>query len=544
MNKVWSDKDFTSSHDPVYIAVYCNDTLVPGTVSCIVHPSASKRYFFDDLLPGAGFEDYRIYEVELDGPVVSEDGELVSYSGIRKRVEEGDLTTINAVPKTSDIPVPRSYEVSYHYGTPVSQAEGTQAAVNVRTDTITNTRMEGVVLTLYDMHTREPLADGKFTLTQGDETLGSFVSDSQGRITILYDFERNTEYTLTETEPPGGYIGLPNPAVFSIDSDGNVSISGNEPQWESGRKSDIAGDKLIAYIDVFNKRYTLSAIKVDSVTGEALEGAHFALYRSVDGIGGAVKDLYPITGYEDFVSGANGVIPKIDNTLAPGKYYLTETSPPADHDAHEEDIVFTVSADGMVSIDSAEHHGYLTVEGTTECHYILRVPNVPNKPVGLTVTKTVTGALGDKTKEFVFTLEVEGAETTDEYTWSKNGIPQAEPLGNKATFTLRHGDSVRIMLPTHRNITISEDNRDYSTSFRLNDTAASAGNTKTFRLIDESTLAVTNNLNAVIPTGVYHTDAGMAIILMAAFCVLVLPIILKRLYSSLVKRFQIAVSRI
>ena len=80
------------------------------------------------------------------------------------------------------------------------------------------------------------VADGKFTLTQGDTTLGTFSSDSQGRITILYDFDRNTDYTLTETEPPGGYIGLPNPAVFSIGDDGTVTISGNEPQWEEGRK--------------------------------------------------------------------------------------------------------------------------------------------------------------------------------------------------------------------------------------------------------------------------------------------------------------------
>ena len=47
VNKEWSDKDFTSSHDPVFIAVYCGGTLVPQTVSCIAHPSTSKRYFFD-----------------------------------------------------------------------------------------------------------------------------------------------------------------------------------------------------------------------------------------------------------------------------------------------------------------------------------------------------------------------------------------------------------------------------------------------------------------------------------------------------------------
>lgn len=218
------------------------------------------------------------------------------------------------------------------------------------------------------------------------------------------------------------------------------------------------------------------------MTGEALSGAHFALYRSVEGIGGAVKDLYPIAGYEDLVSGSDGVIPGIDNTLAPGKYYLTEVTPPDGHDANEDDIIFTVFANGVVAIDSVGHSGYLSVEGTTECNYILRVPNSPNRPVELTITKTVTGAFGDKTKEFTFTLSVENAEPSDEYAWSKNGVPQAEPLRGNLTFTLRHGESVKITLPIFRRITITESNENYSTSFKLNDTAASVGNTKTFTL--------------------------------------------------------------
>ena len=229
-----------------------------------------------------------------------------------------------------------------------------------------------------------------------------------------------------------------------------------------------------------------------------------------------------------FTNTRNGVIPGIDNTLAPGKYYLTEVTPPDGHDANEDDIIFTVFANGVVAIDSVGHSGYLSVEGTTECNYILRVPNSPNRPVELTITKTVTGAFGDKTKEFTFTLNVENAEPSDEYAWSKNGVPQAEPLRGNSTFTLRHGESVKITLPIFRRITITESNENYSTSFKLNDTAASVGNTKTFTLSGDSTLAVTNNLDAVIPTGVFHTAVGIAIIILAAFCLLAIPVILKR----------------
>ncbi|WP_399552669.1 SpaA isopeptide-forming pilin-related protein [uncultured Ruminococcus sp.] len=296
--------------------------------------------------------------------------------------------------------------------------------------------------------------------------------------------------------------------------------------------SPITRLKRAAYIDVYNKPYTLAAIKVDSVTDEPLSGAHFALYRSVAGIDGEVKDLYPIPGCEDLVSGSDGVIPKIDNTLAPGKYYLTEISPPANHDAHEEDIIFTIAANGVVSVDSVGDSEYLTVKGTTECNYIIKVPNELNLPIGLTITKTVTGSFGDKTKDFTFTLDVKDADPEDEYSWSKNGVPQAEPLCDNSTFTLRHGDSVKIMLPVNSTVTITEISQNYSTSFKLNDTAVTVGNTKTFLLAEESIIAVTNNLDAIIPTGVFHTAVGMAVFILTAFCLLAFPVILRRIHKN------------
>ena len=525
VNKIWSDKDFTALHASVFIAVYCGNTLVPDTVSCISHPSTSKRYFFDSLPQGVNFEDYTVYEVELENPVV-ENGELISYSGIHKKLENGDMTNINAIANHSDSPVSYTYAVTYHYGTPVSQAHGTNVIENVRTDTITNTQNDGIALTLYDMHTREPLADGKFTLMQGDTLLGTFISNSQGKITVFYDFERNTDYTLTETEPPKYYIGLPNSAVFSIGNDNSVTISGNEPQWQNGRTAEN-GANLIAYIDVYNKPFTLTALKVDCLTGEVLRGAHFALYRSVNGIDGAVKDLNPIPGYEDLVSDSNGVIPKIDKTLEPGKYYLTETIPPPNHDAHEEDIIFTVFRNGIIHIDSIEHGDYLTIEGTDECNYIIRIENERSQPIELIITKTVTGNFGDKTKEFTFTLNVENAENMDEYTWYKNDIPQAETLHNNGIFTLRHGDTVKIMLPVNARITVTESNLDYSTSLKLNDTAETAGNTKTFLLSDESVLQVTNRREMIIPTGVFHTGAGIELLMAAFFLFIFLSVFIR-----------------
>ena len=59
-----------------------------------------------------------------------------------------------------------------------------------------------------------------------------------------------------------------------------------------------------------------------------------------------------------------------------------------------------------------------------------------------------------------------------------------------------------IELPIGQNITISEVNVGYDTTFKLNSGAAENVSTKTFRLTGPSQLDVVNTLNSIIPTGV------------------------------------------
>ncbi|MDO4892810.1 MAG: SpaA isopeptide-forming pilin-related protein [Eubacteriales bacterium] len=154
-------------------------------------------------------------------------------------------------------------------------------------------------------------------------------------------------------------------------------------------------------------------------------------------------------------------------------------------------------------------------------------------PAELTITKTVTGSLGDKTKEFVFTLTVEDAEISDEYSWTVNGVEQALPLHNHSTFTLKHGDVVKIMLPVKKDITIRENNLDYSVSIKLNDDAATAGNTKTFRIYEDSTLAVTNDRNTVVPTGIFNIANIIANVIVAVICLIAfLFIFIRRIHNK------------
>ena len=72
---------------------------------------------------------------------------------------------------------------------------------------------------------------------------------------------------------------------------------------------------------------------------------------------------------------------------------------------------------------------------------------------------------------------------------------------------------------------------DYTVSMKLNDDAATAGNTKTFRLSDNATLAVTNDRDTIVPTGVFHVTDIMTVVMIAVFCLLIfLFILLRRKY--------------
>ena len=118
------------------------------------------------------------------------------------------------------------------------------------------------------------------------EDVGTYEADGRGRITILYDFAVNEEgydYRLTEKVSPNGYIGLPNPVTFKIYGNDTVTIEGNEAEWQKVTMSDnTSGDKLIAYIDIFNKPYVLQVYKYDGNSNGELENAEFELYKGVN----------------------------------------------------------------------------------------------------------------------------------------------------------------------------------------------------------------------------------------------------------------------
>ena len=96
---------------------------------------------------------------------------------------------------------------------------------------------------------------------------------------------------------------------------------------------------------------------------------------------------------------------------------------------------------------------------------------------------------------------------------------------------MKHDDYVTIAVPRNVNVTVSEQNQDYSTTFKLNDGTPENTATKTFSIADDSTLLVTNRLEIIIPTGINDNHILFAILGLTAMSALCYIVYRRRKYN-------------
>lgn len=527
VKKNWSDLSITTGHSEIYTAVYVDGLLLEGSVKQIKSPSLTANYFWESLKPNSdnsartSLAGYVVKEVTISNqnPTVADDGTVTDHGTVTP-VESGGRITIVASRIAAVTPEGENNDRAYDYIATYGQKELSETS---REDTITNTREGGIAIRLFRWDSDTPLPNGQFKLVDSSgNTVGNYYSDENGLVTILYDFEKNKTYTLTETAAPRGYVGLQKNLCFKVNNDGTVSLfyedgtkwgtkGSVDLKWANGKLGD---NGLSAYVDVYNKQFNFKVVKMDSEgTGIVLDNAHFALYKQTNtAIGGYEKNRDPLTGFEDMVT-SNGELyicgGDSGRTLNPGSrgsvYFLTETQAPLNYTKLENDIVFRISPLGVPSLISDSYQGKL-VETEDSYIYTLSVPNEKEAPGSklLTVKKIVSGSAGDYNREFTFTLTVNSADPTDGFDWMKNTVTQNTQLHSGDTFTLKHGDEVVIAVPAKVNLTVSEQSQEYTASFKLDDGQSQAVNTMTFSLTDDATLEVTNTLGMVVPTGVMN----------------------------------------
>ncbi len=549
VDKKWSDLDITTAHSEVYVAVYVGGELLDGSVKQIASPNTSAYYFWPSLEPDSEGEprtdlsDYEVKEVILTGDYsVDEDGTVTGYYSVEP-MESGDEITITATRTEDATPEGEDRDKEYEYVVSYEKGTGDES---IRTDTISNTRKGGIAVRLFKWNSADPLAEGKFKLSDssGNE-IGTYISNSEGIVTMMYSFERNQIYTLSEISAPNGYVGLRKELKFKVNDDDSVSLfydDGLTP-WGDNDSDDVnwanykAGSNgITAFIDVYNKPFNFRLEKIDSVDdGLKLDGAHFALYKQRNAtVSGYVKSKAPLTGFEDMTT-ENGVVDicggNSNRVLKTGDegavFFLEETQAPDNYTKLDEDIVFRISALGEPSIISGSELGTL-VETKDSFVYILNVPNTKENPdiAVLNISKKVTGNYGNKNDEFEFTITVTG-EPSEEYIWKKNGEEQPEKLksGEETTFTMQHGDNVVVMVPIGVEVKVEEALSLYDTSYSIDESTSISDRTAEFEVDDNTSLEFVNNREGIVPTGVWMP---IGLLLGAGAAFLICIVILRR----------------
>lgn len=542
VEKKWSDSSFVRSRDPIYVAIYRNngdgENIVPGTVRKIEYPNKSTYYFFDQINDGEdqySFDQY--YARELTVTQFDEDGNPSVYTPI----QPGGFVAYGWPEQQKPAESDRSYTVTYKQGTP------TGTSGNVRTDTIMNTRGGGIDFYLEEWGTGTALENGTFELQIWNDAenkyvnvgAGTYTSDDMGLITILYDFVPNTQYRLVQTESPAGHIGLDEPVYLVVEQQSGqndrVVVTGPSGYYELVTVGNATGNELIAHVYVKNKKFTLEAIKIDGETRVGLNGAVFVLYKEVESVSGdLMQSYYPMAGYTELSSQLNtatntkGVIQKIDDTLPAGGYYLVEKLPPTGYKAAGKPVRIVISKLGEVEVDTntAKYTGTLTsqTDANDVIHYTITVPNEATdmRPPYLTITKFVTGDMGDTTKQFPFTISglkpgepypyvkyitEDGESWAPENSTGDNEVREASNDG-EITITLKHNERVVIsmyFLPENPLIRVYENSGSYSSSYVLNSGSPVASNVADNIVIAEgmdADIIFTNTLNVIAPTGI------------------------------------------
>ena len=375
LNKVWSDHAYMSDREATYFAVFLKRgselTLVPDTLQELAYtdePADQTLYWYFEHLPFSGtrLEQYEIREVTVD------------EGGVPVPIEGGDSLTLSGTQKGESGTSQFTYQVSY--GEPEMSDDN-----NVRVETATNER-PGIILNKTQWDGETPLAGATFTLKRGENEIGTFTSDEQGHITTAF-LSDNVPYTLTETKTPQGYHGLEATMTITLQRDSDdpaiVTVSGVDQKYYA--LSQASGTES-AVLTIKDRPYTFQALKVDADTEEPMQGIAFQLHRQVT-VGGVTDfDLNPMPGYENLVTDANGVIPKLDNTLPAGVYELREKATPNGYEALSSYIHFTVSETGDITLGDKNPRGLAldrndkdTGEGTVS--YIMTVPNSKLKKI-------------------------------------------------------------------------------------------------------------------------------------------------------------------
>ena len=318
---------------------------------------------------------------------------------------------------------------------------------------------------------------------------------------------------------------------FTPEGDVQPDVS-NQTASLNGEKS-VVGNKQ--YAVTYNNKRTIplpkvELVKIDEITSTKLNDAKFALYADEDRtqpitVDGNGTEISIITGNKESSQGPDGW--SNIGLLPAGTYYLYETEAPSGYIKDETPVIITVTKDASAySVSAKQRDVDVCAYDSTNNVYTITVKNKPTVNT-LTVTKKVSGNLGNKSKPFHFTLnvDVDGIRLTKD-TWTPEfaeGSVQAADKASDGNWTFELTDAQSLIITNVPSTAIfyvkeTEEGQDgYITTYTVNNVEKAgivgsqlAANGTFPKQEDGShldgTVIVENKLDSTVPTGI-HTDS-------------------------------------
>lgn len=331
-----------------------------------------------------------------------------------------------------------------------------------------------------EFHFTGTLTDQGTDITSGIPGLSDFVVKNgetkkfkvpQGSVISIVE-DTYEEYTTTYSPASGQVTVGSNSATITATNTRN--------------KKDITVAKVVEPVDAqaeFN--FSVVLYKLDGTTVFAKD------YALADGIktDNSGRATFKLKHGESQILSVPQGIKMIITEVDPGAYVAMTSS-----DEFEDAV--TTDGSNIFTIASVDSAGTVTFTNSTEV-----------TDAHLTLRKTVTGAMGERNKDFTFTLnsvENEEAGTTYAYTKTdKSGTETTGTLVTGGTFTLKDTESIVITVPQGRAISLSEENGHYATTWQKSGSSTvTSGDTYSITLTEDAEVTVTNNLKSISPTGV------------------------------------------
>lgn len=389
-------------------------------------------------------------------------------------VEVKDITIVNSL-ETGSLKVEKTEVISH-----MDEHQDKEFDFLISARNASNRQITGTYEAVYSDGRTDPV-----TFNNGYAT----VKLKAGQFVIIHGLTDGTTYTVTEGASGG----------FTATATGNAeyTIVANEQQ-------------AVAFTNTYASRGQYNIFGQKTLEGATLRNDQFSFYvRDENGDIVATTTnardgniLFPPLEFTHEDLDENG---ECVRTYQVGEIIGNEDGILYDRTVHTVTLIISDNGDGTLNIVS-------NLETNEKLPFI-------NKHITglLTVSKEVSGNMGNRYKEFPFKLETAGLAKLNVSTDGGTTFEEVTLTNGVYEFKLMHGQNI-IFYPVAGEYTVTEtDNGDYTTSYSLDGGEAQQGTSCKATLSDNGdTVKFVNNRNVGVPTGVdTPTSAALAGIVMA-----------------------------